>query len=80
MDERGRRFLIPMLAAHLNTASAKAVQLRVWTIESGALEMTKLVYPNGRGEEFRVVVDLLKSNVVMEHYDLLRGKKYNGSK
>ena len=28
-------FLIPMLAAHLIAANAKAVQIRVWTIEKG---------------------------------------------
>ncbi len=65
-------FLIPMLAAHLNAANAKAVQIRVWTIENGVLEMPKLVYPEGRAEEFRAVVDLLKSNGVVEHYDLMR--------
>jgi len=65
-------FLIPMLAAHLNAANAKAVQLCVWMIEKGVLEMTKLVYPDGRAEEFLVVVDLLKSNGVVEHYDLMR--------
>ena len=27
-------FLISMLAAHLNAASAKAVQIRVWTIQN----------------------------------------------
>jgi hypothetical protein len=31
-----------------------------------------LVYPDGRAEEFLVVVDLLKSNGVVEHYDLMR--------
>jgi hypothetical protein len=50
-------FLIPMLAAHLNATNAKAAQIRRWTIEKGALEMMKLVYPNGRAEEFLVVVD-----------------------
>ena len=65
-------FLIPMLAAHLNVANAKAVQIRVWTIENGALEMPKLVYPDGQAEEFQTVVDLLKSNGVVEHYDLMR--------
>ena len=34
--------------------------------------MTKLVYPDGRAGEFLVVVDLLKSNGVVEHYDLMR--------
>ena len=29
--------------------------------------MTKLVYPDGRVEEFRNVVNLLKSNGVVEH-------------
>lgn len=37
-----------------------------------ALEMPKFVYPDGRAEEFRAVVDLLKSDVVVEHYDLMR--------
>ena len=61
-----------MLAAHLNATNGKAIQIRVWTSESGALEMTKLVYPDGRAGEFLVVVDLLKSNGVVEHYDLMR--------
>lgn len=65
-------FLIPMMAAHLNARDQKAVQIRVWMIENGTLEMTKLVYPDGRTEEFRVVVNLLKSNAVVEHYDLLK--------
>ena len=65
-------FLIPMMAAHLNAASANAVQIRVWTIQNGVLEMTKLVYPDGRAEEFGDVVDLLKSNGVVEHHDLMR--------
>jgi hypothetical protein len=61
-----------MLAAHLNVANANAVQIRCGANENGALEMTKLVYPDGRAEEFLVVVDLLKSNGVVEHYDLMR--------
>ena len=61
-----------MMAAHLNAASANAVQIRVWTIQNGVLEMTKLVYPDGRAEEFGDVVDLLKSNGVVEHHDLMR--------
>jgi len=65
-------FLIPMMAAHLNAASANAVQTRVWTMQNGVLEMTKLVYPDGRAEEFGDVVDLLKSNGVVEHHDLMR--------
>ena len=40
--------------------------------ENGALEMTKLVYPDGTVDEFGDVVDLLKSNGVVEHYDLMR--------
>ena len=40
--------------------------------------MTKLVYSDGRAEEFLVVVDLLKSNVVVEHYDLMR--RYDGQR
>jgi hypothetical protein len=51
-----------------------AVQIRVWMIENGELEMTKLVYPDERSQEFLVVVDLLKSNRVAEHYYLIRGK------
>ena len=48
----------------------------MWTIEKGVLEMTKLVYPDGRAEEFLVVVDLLKSNNgVVEHYDLLKQRR-----
>ena len=62
-----------MLSAHLNAANA--VQIRVWTIENGALEMTKFVYSNGRAEEFQAVVDLLKSNGVVEHYDLMRRRE-----
>jgi len=69
---RGRRLLDPDAGPHLNAANAKAIQIRVWTIENGALEMTKLVYPNGRVEEFLVAVDLLKSNGVVELYDLMR--------
>jgi hypothetical protein len=65
-------FVIPMLAVRLNAANANAVQIRVWTIENGALVMPRLDYPEGRAEEFRDVVDLLKSNVVVEHYDLIR--------
>jgi hypothetical protein len=64
-------FLVPMLAAHLNAANAKAVQIRVWTIEKGTLEMWKYGYPDGRVEEFGDVVDLLKTNAVVEHYDLM---------
>jgi hypothetical protein len=41
-------------------------------IENGALEITKLVYPDGGAEEFQDVVDLLKANVVVEHYNLMR--------
>ena len=35
-------------------------------IENDAVEMTKFIYPDGRAE------DLLKSNGVVEHYDLMR--------
>jgi hypothetical protein len=60
-------FVIPMLGAHLNAASEKAVQICVWTIEKGALEM------NGRAEEFGGCVEfILKSNMVVKHYDLMR--------
>lgn len=49
------------------------VQIRVWMIlDNGTLEMSKFVYPDVG--EFETVVDLLKSNVVVEHYDLLLRK------
>ena len=61
-----------MLAQHLNSVDTRAVQFRVWMIgKDGALEMTKLVYPEGETSEFKKVVDLLKSNKIVEHYDLL---------
>ncbi len=49
-------FLIPMLAAHLNAVNTNAI--RVWTIENGALEMSKLICSSPMG--------------VVEHYDLMR--------
>ena len=70
-------FLIPMMALHLNAKNEKSVQIRVWMIESGALEMTKLVYPDGEAREFRAVLNLLKSNTVMEHYDLMKQRLQN---
>lgn len=61
--------LIPMMAVYFDSK----VQIRVWMIiDDGTLEMSKLVYPDGG--EFETVVDLLKSNVVVEHYDLLLRK------
>ena len=64
--------LIPMVAAYLNTKDKRAVQFRVWVIgKDGALEMSKLVYPEGETSEFKKVVDLLKTNKIVEHYDLL---------
>ena len=64
--------LIPMLAQHLNIVDGRTVQFRVWMIgEKGALEMTKLVYPEGVTSEFKKVVHLLKTNQVVQHYDLL---------
>ena len=34
--------------------------------------MTKLVYLEGETREFKKVVDLLKTNKIVEHYDLLK--------
>ena len=65
--------LIPMLAAHLDAKDKRAVQFRVWVIgKDGALEMTKLVYPEGDAGQFKRVVDLLKTNKIVEHCDLLK--------
>ena len=65
--------LIPMLAQHLNTLDVRTVQFRVWMIgEKGELEMTKLMYPEGETGEFKKVVDLLKTNQIVEHYELLK--------
>lgn len=65
--------LIPMLSQHLNAGDKRAVQFRVWTIgEKGALEMSPYVYPEGEAREFKKVVDLLKTNQIVEHYDLLK--------
>ena len=65
--------VVPMLAAHLNAVDTRAVQFRVWMIdEKGELAMTKLVNPEGEMSEFKKVVDLLKTNKIVEHYDLLK--------
>lgn len=45
----------------------------MWTIgEKGALEMSPYVYPEGEARKFKKVVDLLKTNQIVEHYDLLK--------
>ena len=43
----------------------------MWTIENGAQEMTSSFIPMAE-RKFEDVVDLLKSNVVVEHYDLIK--------
>ena len=42
--------------------------------EKGELVMTKLVYPEGEEDQFKKVINLLKTNKMLEHYDLMRQK------
>lgn len=65
--------LIPMIAAYLNQDSAVATQIRVWRIEDGELKRSNFVYPTEEGS-FTRMIDLFKSNMILEHYDLMRKK------
>jgi len=54
--------LLPMIAQHL-----KNVQICIWNVFNGALVKQPQVY----GEGARITVNLLQTNVIVPHYDLI---------
>ncbi len=65
--------LLPLIADLLNNKTEKgAIQVSIWSVGSGKLERVES-YPDGDGV-YRRVIDLLQTNVIVPHYDLMRPK------
>jgi len=66
--------LLPLIASFLNREVEGSVRiLQVWKITEGALRKGAYVYPSEDGD-FEHTIDLLSSNVIVPHYDLLHRK------
>lgn len=65
--------LLPMIAEYLNREDVNTVQIVVWKIVMGVLERQPLAYPNNDGD-YEQRIDLLQTNLIVPHWDLLRRK------
>lgn len=66
----GGDILIAVLARYLNRKAAKAYQILDWHISAGELKRGHLAYPDDEGR-YNTVINILLTNEVMPHYDLL---------
>ena len=64
--KRGRCHVIPMLAVYRMAAGQAGCTVRVWMIAKKGVGDDQVVYPEGKTRESRKVVDLLKSNKIVE--------------
>ncbi len=70
--EEGSNFL-PALAVFLSRGQEHSVLISIWRIVNGRLERQSRAYPNhGLDNVFEKRIDLLQSNVVVPHFDLIK--------
>ena len=68
-------YSLPMMAWFLNRDNPRAVQIRFWGIRDSKLQPSTQTYPDAGDVEFERHIDILKSNPVMPHYDLLKARE-----
>jgi hypothetical protein len=63
--------LIPMIAEYLNLEKSNLVKICAWSVENGELVKSPYEYPKEQVGEVGVTINLFKSNLFVEHFDLI---------
>jgi hypothetical protein len=66
--------LIPMIAEYLNLEESNSVKICTWCVEKGELVKSPYEYPKEQAGEVERTINLFKSNLFVEHFDLMLKK------